>query len=115
MANVTEVQKLLESNGYVKHPLLGFYWNKHSLGNCFILDEKEIVVLKNKWKNIDLTTERRVKYSNFNPRQYDLKTPLKPVLNAPKKKQTGKDDTRMNIEVDMYENGTDYLENQENL
>jgi hypothetical protein len=100
-----EVLKLLEDNGYQKHPLLGFYWNKKSLGYCFILEDKAIIVFKNKWKNIDLNTEKRILYNNFSPSLYNLKS-LKPsVKKTINKQKVINKSNEIYFKIDTYING----------
>ena len=72
-----EVIKLLNQNGYSKHPIFKFYYiPKKSLGHYFYPDVVNPIVGKIKWNNITLNESKEVSTRNFNPHNYGLVTTL---------------------------------------
>ncbi len=73
-----EIILLLKQNGYAQHPVFKFFHiPKNNLSRYFLFnDDNTLTAGKLKWGQLDLKEYKTLKFREFNPSSYSLKTEL---------------------------------------
>jgi len=69
-----KVLELLIKNGYIIHPVFGFYFKDLTFDTYFYVKDSAVTIGRIKWKNIDIRENKTISFKSFNPSNFGLKT-----------------------------------------